>query len=66
MNWVRFGLTGAYAIIVFIFFFAYIAGFVNTSNLANDILYIGGLIMLGIIEPFYRVQIGLPIRSPVV
>jgi hypothetical protein len=49
MNWARFGLTGAYAIIVLMFFFVYLAGFVNTSNLANDVLYVGGLIMLGII-----------------
>jgi len=49
VNWVRFGLTSAYGITVFIFFFAYLAGFVNTSNLANDVLYVGGLIMLGVI-----------------
>lgn len=49
MNWARFGLTGAYAIIVFVFFFAYLTGFVNTNNLVTDIIYIGGLIMLGII-----------------
>jgi hypothetical protein len=49
LNWVRFGLTAAYGLIVFVFFFAYLAGFVNTSNLPNDILYVGGLIMLGII-----------------
>jgi hypothetical protein len=49
MNWVRFALTATYGIIVFMFFFAYLAGFVNTSNLSNDILYIGGLIMVGII-----------------
>ena len=49
VNWVRFALTSAYGIIVFIFFFAYLAGMVNTSNLANDILYVGGLVMLGII-----------------
>jgi len=49
MNWVRFGLTAAYGIIVFIFFFAYIAGMVNTADVENDIIYVGGLIMLGII-----------------
>jgi len=49
MNWVRFGLTSAYGVIVFVFFFAYLAGLLNTSNLANDVLYVGGLIMLGII-----------------
>ncbi len=49
MNWVRFGLTATYGIIVFIFFFAYLAGFVPTSNVPNDILYVGGLVMLGIV-----------------
>jgi hypothetical protein len=49
MNWIRFGLTSAYGIIVFVFFFAYAAGFVNTSNITNDILYVGGIVMLGII-----------------
>jgi len=42
-------LTGAYGIIVFVFFFAYLIGMVNTTNLANDVLYVGGLIMLGVI-----------------
>ena len=49
MNWVRFALTSAYGLIVFVFFFAYLAGFINTSNIANDVLYVGGLVMLGII-----------------
>ena len=49
MNWVRFGLTAAYGIIVFIFFFAYLANMLDTSNLAHDVLYVGGLIMVGII-----------------
>ena len=49
MNWVRFSLTAAYGIIVFVFFFAYLAGFINTTNVPNDVLYVGGLIMLGII-----------------
>ncbi len=49
VNWVRFALTATYGIVVFVFFFAYLAGFINTSNLANDVLYVGGLIMLGII-----------------
>lgn len=49
VNWVRFGLTSVYGLIVFMFFFAYLAGFVNTSSVPNDILYVGGIIMLGII-----------------
>ena len=49
MNGVRLALTAAYGWTVFIFFFAILAGMVNTSDPANDILYVGGLIMLGII-----------------
>ena len=49
MNWIRFGLTGAYGVIVFVFFFLYITGFISTSNLSNDVLYVGFVIMLGII-----------------
>jgi len=49
MNWVRFGLTGTYGIIVFIFFFAYITGVFSTANVANDVLYVGFIIMLGIV-----------------
>jgi hypothetical protein len=49
VNWVRFSLTGTYGIIVFIFFFAYLTGILSTSNLTTDLLYIGGLIMVGII-----------------
>ena len=49
MNWVPFATTGAYAMIVIVFFFACLGGFVSTSNTGNLILYVGGLIMLGII-----------------
>jgi uncharacterized membrane protein YqgA involved in biofilm formation len=42
-------LTAAYGIIVFIFYFAYLTKMVDTSNVTNDILYVGGLIMLGIV-----------------
>ncbi len=49
MNWVRFSLTAAYGLIVFVFFFLYLSGFIGTSNLSNDILYVGFVIMLGII-----------------
>jgi hypothetical protein len=41
VNWIRFGLTAAYGLLVFIFFFLYLAGFIPTSNLSNDILYVG-------------------------
>jgi len=49
MNWVRFGLTAAYGLIVFIFFFLYLAGFITTSNVPNDIIYVGFVIMIGIV-----------------
>ena len=49
MNWVRFSLTGAYGVIVFVFFFLYLTGFISTGNLSNDILYVGFVIMLGIL-----------------
>ena len=49
MNWIRFGLTSAYGLIVFVFFFAYLAGFINTTDISHDVLYVGGLVMLGII-----------------
>jgi cytochrome b561 len=49
LNWVRFGLTATYGLIVFIFFFLYLAGFISTSNLSNDVLYVGFVIMIGIV-----------------
>lgn len=49
MNWVKFGLTSAYGVVVFILFFLYIAGYIPTSNLTNDVLDMGFIIMLGII-----------------
>lgn len=47
MNWAKFALAATYGIIVFLFYFAYLIP--NVSNLPNDILYVGGLIMLGIL-----------------
>lgn len=49
MNWVKFGLTATYGLLVFIFFFLYLAGFIPTSNLSNDILYVGFVIMIGVV-----------------
>lgn len=34
---------------MFVIFFMYIAGYMSTSNLTNDVMYMGFLIMLGII-----------------
>jgi len=48
MNWAPFATTGADAMIAVVFF-ARLGGFVSTSNAGNLILYVGGLIMLGII-----------------
>lgn len=49
MNWIRFGLAGAYGVIVFGFFFAYISNYFQTSNVVNDIYLVGFLIMVGIV-----------------
>ena len=49
MNWVPFAATGAYTMIVFVFLLACITGVMSTSDTGNLILYMGGLIMLGII-----------------
>ena len=38
-----------YCWVVVMFFFACFLGYVDTSNIGNEILYVGGLIMLGII-----------------
>ena len=48
LNWVRLGLIAAYGIIVFVFFLEYLAGMVNMADLEDDIIYVGGMIMLGI------------------
>ncbi|HXW95201.1 MAG TPA: hypothetical protein VEJ19_05805 [Nitrososphaerales archaeon] len=48
MNWVRFGLIAAYGVVVLVFFLAYLAGMVNTADIEDDIIYVGGLVMLGI------------------
>gem|GEM_PF-4456664 len=49
MNWFKFSLISVYGVIVFVIFFMYIAGYMSTSNLTNDVMYMGFLIMLGII-----------------
>ena len=49
MNWFPFAATGAYTMIVFVFLLACVTGFVSTSDTGDLILYVGGLIMLGII-----------------
>jgi len=49
VNWVRFGLTATYGLIVFIFFFLYLTGFIGTTDVSKDILYVGFVIMIGII-----------------
>jgi len=33
---------------VLVFFLAYLAGMVNTADIEDDIIYVGGLVMLGI------------------
>jgi len=48
LNWVRFGLIAAYGVVVLVFFLAYLAGMVNTADIEDDIIYVGGLVMLGI------------------
>ena len=40
MNWVPFATTGAYTMIVIVFFFACVGRFVSTSNSGNLILYV--------------------------
>ena len=49
MNRVRFSLTAIYGIIVLVFFLAYVLGFLQNSNFASNIFYVGFLIMLGIV-----------------
>jgi len=49
VNYVRAALTVIYCWVVVMFFFACFLGYVDTSNIGNEILYVGGLIMLGII-----------------
>ena len=49
VNWVPFATTGAYAMIVIVFFLACLTGFVSTSDTGNLTLYLGGIIMLGIL-----------------
>ena len=49
MNWVRFGPTAAYGLNVFIFFFLYLAGFIATSNVPNDIINVRFVIMIGVV-----------------
>jgi len=49
LKWAKFVIASAYGFVVFMFFFAYLAGFVPTANIANDILYVGLLIMVGIV-----------------
>jgi len=49
MNWVPFAATGAYTMIVCVFLLACVTGFVSTGDTGNLILYVGALIMLGII-----------------
>ena len=49
MNWVRFGLTATYGLIVFIFFLLYLTGLNPTTDPSKDILYVGFVIMIGIV-----------------
>ncbi|MDA4126415.1 MAG: hypothetical protein OK452_04315 [Thaumarchaeota archaeon] len=49
MNWVRFGLTATYGLIVFLFFFLYLTNFIATADISKDILYVGFVIMIGIV-----------------
>jgi len=41
-------MIAAYGIIVFVFFLLYLAGLVNTADVEDDVIYVGGLVMLGI------------------
>ena len=49
MNWIRFGLTATYGLIVFIYFLLYLTGLNPISDISNDILYVGFVIMIGIV-----------------
>ena len=47
MDRARFGLKATYAVVVYLFF-AYLANLLDTPKIPADVLFIGGLIMLGI------------------
>jgi cytochrome b561 len=49
LNWIRFSLATTYGLIVFVFFLLYLTGIITTTNLANDVLYVGFVVMIGII-----------------
>jgi uncharacterized membrane protein len=49
VNWVRFSLTATYGLIVFLFFFLYLTNFIATADISKDILYVGFVIMIGIV-----------------